>query len=158
MATTLTVTGHLDTRSQHRSPVTDTDRGKTEADPTTDYRNNWPGTVNQPHIRRIRFGHEAEKTPFTDHRRPGVLVHPPANSPTISEEYPGRFLPELPGSTVRGIPTTRTQGAHRTRHPTSRSIPDTNGRCYRPITTFRPGHWPIGPGNRVPQRTELVGE
>jgi len=144
MVTPTSATDHSGARTPRRSPVTDTGRGATENDPTTDFRNKWSGTVNEAQTRRIRFGLKPEKTPFTDHRRPGVLVHPPANTPTIYEEIPGGSLLELPGSTVRGNPTTRTKGVHRTRHPTSRPIPDINGRCYRPITTFRPGHWPIG--------------
>jgi len=149
MVTPTSATDHSGARTPRRSPVTDTGRGATENDPTTDFRNKWSGTVNEAQTRRIRFGLKPEKTPFTDHRRPGVLVHPrpiPRPSTRKSPADP----PRAPWLDCSGNPTTRTKGVHRTRHPTSRPIPDINGRCYRPITTFRPGHWPIGTSNRVP--------
>jgi len=76
MVTPTSATDHSGARTPRRSPVTDTGRGATENDPTTDFRNKWSGTVNEAQTRRIRFGLKPEKTPFTDHRRPGVLVHP----------------------------------------------------------------------------------
>jgi hypothetical protein len=157
MATTPTVTGHSDTRLKRRPPVTATNRGATETDTKTSSRNNWPGIGNEAQIRRIRLSQKSVMEAFTGHQRSGVHDQPPANSPTISGDSPGRSLIETSRPTVRGNLTTRTDEVHRTQTSAPGPIPGTNGRRYQSITTSSPGQWPIGPGNQMPHQPAVVG-